>query len=147
MLTYSRNLFDPAEALEIVSRSLRVPAPIRSGLPVRVREDEQGYLAEALVPGVTSESIEINITGRVLTLQIQADQTTCQTTDQTGSESDDADAQPRGSRAPIIASRSLTLPDEVDPAAIEADLARGVLTIRLPKAESALPRRIEIKGE
>ena len=43
-------------------------------------------------------------------------------------------------------SRSLTLPDGVDPDAIEASFDRGVLSVRIPKPEERKPRRIEIGG-
>jgi len=42
--------------------------------------------------------------------------------------------------------RSFVLGEQVDGNNIEAVLADGVLTIRLPKTESARPRRIEVKG-
>ncbi|WP_432280027.1 Hsp20/alpha crystallin family protein [Polaromonas hydrogenivorans] len=35
---------------------------------------------------------------------------------------------------------------ELDPGKIEAKLANGVLTLRIPKAEQARPRRIEISA-
>lgn len=39
------------------------------------------------------------------------------------------------------------LPDDIDPDGVEADLSEGVLTIRVPKAQSEQrPRRIEISG-
>ena len=41
-------------------------------------------------------------------------------------------------------SRSLTLPDGVDPDGIEATFDRGVLTLRIPKPEERKPRRIQI---
>ena len=42
--------------------------------------------------------------------------------------------------------RSIRLPDYVDGERIEAQYTNGVLTITVPKAESALPRKIAIKS-
>ncbi|MCP9993761.1 HSP20 family small heat-shock protein [Streptomyces albogriseolus] len=39
-----------------------------------------------------------------------------------------------------------TLPQNADTEKITADLAHGILTVRVPKAASATPRRIEITG-
>ncbi len=41
-------------------------------------------------------------------------------------------------------SRSLTLPQGIDPEAVTANFDRGVLEIRIPKPEQRKPRRIEI---
>ncbi len=43
--------------------------------------------------------------------------------------------------------RSFTLPDAIDAAAVSAQVAYGVLTLTLPKAKSAMPRRIEVKAD
>jgi HSP20 family protein len=43
-------------------------------------------------------------------------------------------------------SRSLTLPDGVDPDAVTAEFDRGVLEVRIPKPEERKPRRIAIKA-
>ena len=43
-------------------------------------------------------------------------------------------------------SRSLTLPDGVDPDAVKASFDRGVLEVQIPKPEQRKPRRIEIGG-
>jgi len=43
--------------------------------------------------------------------------------------------------------RSLRVSRDLDPDAIDASMTDGVLTLRLPKAESLKPRRIQIKGE
>ena len=43
-------------------------------------------------------------------------------------------------------SRSLTLPDGVDPDRIEASFKHGVLEVRIPKPAERQPRRIQIKG-
>ena len=41
--------------------------------------------------------------------------------------------------------RVFTLSKELDPAKISAEFAQGVLKLRIPKAEHAQPRRIEIR--
>jgi HSP20 family protein len=41
-------------------------------------------------------------------------------------------------------SRSFTLPAEVDASKVEASLANGILSLKLPKAEAAKPRQITI---
>ena len=43
-------------------------------------------------------------------------------------------------------SRSLTLPQGIDPEAVTANFDRGVLEVRIPKPEERKPRRIEIGG-
>ncbi len=40
--------------------------------------------------------------------------------------------------------RTVTLPDEVDAAKVAAEYRDGVLTLRLPRAESAKPRTVTI---
>jgi len=43
--------------------------------------------------------------------------------------------------------RALRLPAAVDSAKVEAKIADGILTLRLPKAESARPKTIKIQSE
>ena len=43
-------------------------------------------------------------------------------------------------------SRSMTLPEGIDPEAISAKFDKGVLEVRIPKPEERQPRRIEIQG-
>ena len=43
-------------------------------------------------------------------------------------------------------SRFLTLPDAIDADKVEAILKNGVLSIKLPKAETAKPRRIQVNA-
>jgi HSP20 family protein len=42
--------------------------------------------------------------------------------------------------------RAITLPEDADPARVEASYRDGVLKIVVPKRESAKPRRVEVKG-
>jgi HSP20 family molecular chaperone IbpA len=42
--------------------------------------------------------------------------------------------------------RTFVLPEGVDASKIEAELSQGVLRVKIPKAERAKPRKIEVKG-
>jgi HSP20 family protein len=43
--------------------------------------------------------------------------------------------------------RTLRMPAEIDADKVEAKIADGVLTLRLPKAESARPKKIKISAK
>lgn len=43
------------------------------------------------------------------------------------------------------ARRQFSLSDDIDTTAITAELANGVLTVRLPKAAKATPKKVEVK--
>jgi len=42
--------------------------------------------------------------------------------------------------------RAFTVPQQVDPGRISADLKHGVLTVRLPKPEAIKPKKISVQG-
>ena len=42
--------------------------------------------------------------------------------------------------------RILRFPVEIDAGKIDATFKNGVLTVTLPKAQAALPRKIEVRG-
>jgi len=42
--------------------------------------------------------------------------------------------------------RTITLPDRVDSLQVAASFSNGILTVSIPKAESARPRHIPVKG-
>jgi HSP20 family protein len=48
-------------------------------------------------------------------------------------------------RASGTFSRSLTLPDGVDPDTVQAHFDRGVLEVKIPKPEQKKPRQVQIK--
>jgi len=43
--------------------------------------------------------------------------------------------------------RSFTLPDDADAKQVKAEFKDGVLTVHLPKSESAKPKQVEVKVE
>ena len=101
--------------------------------PVDIFEDESGFTLIADMPGVTKEQLVVRVTGDNLLIEGAA------TVPVTGNmELVYGEIQSPQYR------RSFTLSRELDPGKIEAKLANGVLNLRIPKAEEARPRRIDV---
>ena len=96
---------------------------------VRATEDELVFVCD--VPGVRRDDLEILVEGGVLTIK------------GTRRPPTSADRAISERAFGAFASR-YTLPDYVDPERISADLADGVLTVKVPKQPKAKPRRIQI---
>lgn len=103
-------------------------------LGVNVREEQDAYILSALVPGISADELSIQVLEDVV--QIRAEYKT--------EENDSYLVRelPIGSLT-----RALRLPAPVDADHVEADVTNGVLTLRLPKAESARPKQIKIKSK
>ncbi|MET8852005.1 Hsp20/alpha crystallin family protein [Amycolatopsis sp. NPDC004625] len=88
------------------------------------------------LPGVAADAIELDIERNVLT--VKAERRPLPNGD---------DVQMQVSERPLgVFSRQLFLGDSLDTDRITADYEAGVLTLRIPVAEKAKPRRIEITG-
>lgn len=102
--------------------------------PVDVIEDGTGITLRADLPGVPKDR---------LMLQVEADTLTI--------EGEVSIAMPEGMEASYVEvtvprfRRVFTLSKEFDTAKVSAEIKHGVLTLRIPKAEHAQPRRIEVK--
>jgi HSP20 family protein len=101
---------------------------------LNVWEDSQAFHAEADVPGVRMEDLEVSVKGDELTIRGE----------RRGPEVKDG-AWLHLERGEGSFCRVLRLPAEVDEKKIDATLQNGVLRITLLKAEQARPRRIEIR--
>ena len=111
-------------------------------LGINVREEDDAYVLSALVPGLKSDELNIQVLEDVVRIQGEYKRST----PQSGSV-DKADESnylvrelPNGSFT-----RTLLLPAAIDADLVEANITDGVLTLRLPKAESARPKQIKIK--
>ncbi|MFW7413547.1 Hsp20/alpha crystallin family protein [Demequina sp. SO4-18] len=99
-----------------------------------VEENEDGFTLHVELPGVTPDQVDVSIEENVLTVAGQRD-----------FYSDaNADGFKRIERRFGRFHRAVRLPDRVDPEGIEAAYRDGLLTITVPKAESAKPRRIQV---
>ena len=102
-------------------------------LGVNVREEEEAYILSALVPGLQADDLQIQVLEDVVRIQgeYKADENSYLLNE-----------LPHG---PFT--RSLRLPAAIDADHVEAQITEGVLTLRLPKAESARPKQIRITSK
>ncbi len=100
---------------------------------VDIFETEQGLTLVADVPGLDREHLRIDIDKGILTLEGRIP------------EWQGSQEIYREFTMPSYY-RQFQLPDTVDLAKISAEIQNGVLTLKLPKAEAAKPRRIEVRS-
>lgn len=100
--------------------------------PVDIYETDDALVLVADLPGVEKDDIDVRIDDDLLTLRGKP------RNGQTG-ESLHTEFQLTEYY------RQFTLGETIDPEKIEATLTQGVMTLRLPKAEKAKPRAIEVK--
>lgn len=104
---------------------------------VDVREDNKEIALEVELPGIKPSDVEVTAENGVLTIRGEKQSTATENTE---------------GRYHVIErsfgsfTRSFQLPSGVDERRIEADFADGLLTVRIPKAAIAQPRRIEIRN-
>jgi HSP20 family protein len=105
--------------------------------PVNVWEDSDAVHVEAELPGLDLKDLEIYVTGgNQLTLKGERKQNV-----------PEKGVCHREERSYGAFTRTLTLPFNVDADKVEARFENGVLLVRLPKHESAKPRKITVKAE
>jgi HSP20 family protein len=109
-----------------------------AGLPaVNVWEDDQAVYAEADLPGLNLEKLEVFVTeGNQLTIQGERPATEMKNAVWHRQE------RPFGQFLRVV-----TLPALVDADKVEARYEQGVLRLTLPKSEAAKPRKIAVKAE
>jgi HSP20 family protein len=101
--------------------------------PVDIFEDEAGFTLIADLPGVSKDQLVVRVTGDSLVIEGTA--TAPVTANMELLYGEVQNPQYR---------RSFTLSRELEPGKIEAKLSNGVLRLRIPKAEEAKPRRINV---
>lgn len=127
---------DPFRELDRLSQELlrgTLARPV--ALTMDAWKEEHEFVVEFDIPGVDPDSIDLDIERNVLTVS--------------------AERQSRiGDDVEVIAEeratgrfrRQVMLSDNLDPDAAQAQYTNGVLTVRIPVAEQAKPRKIEISS-
>jgi HSP20 family protein len=122
-------LFDETFALP------RLREPMTWTLALDVAEKDNAYIVKASLPGVNPDDIDISITDNVLTIRGET---------KVEKDIEKAEYHLRERRYGSF-SRSISLPAPVNAEAVEASYENGVLTLHIPKAPEAQPRKIAVK--
>lgn len=104
--------------------------PEARSLPVDIRDDEDAYLLTAFVPGLTAEALNIQVLDDTVSVE--------------GEYPTDENQYVLSELPTGAFRRTLRLPTELDADKAEAKIDNGILTLRLPKAESARPKVIKV---
>lgn len=105
-------------------------------LALDVHEDKTSYKVTTALPGVNPDDIQVNLNDDVLTISAEIHEQKV--------EGEETRALMQ-ERTYGKFGRRIRLPHPVNSDAVEAQYVDGVLTLTLPKAESALPRSIPVK--
>lgn len=110
----------------------------RGGFPIDVTESDDEYVVKASLPGVRPDDLHVQVEGNTLTIR---------------GERKAEEEQPstgqwlmREHRAETFI-RSVTLPMPIEVNHSKANYEHGILSLTLPKAESAKPKQIPVMGK
>ena len=101
-----------------------------------VRDAGEAFQVEAALPGLDIDKLDISIVGRRLTLAGEF----------ASADAPEGATWHRRERSAERFEKSLLLNANVDTEQVEATYEQGVLRITLPKAASALPKKISVKA-
>lgn len=102
--------------------------------PLNVWEEGDEYFIEAEVPGLTMDHLDLEVLGNEVMIKGRREMPQRENLTIHRQERGDGEF-----------SRMLTLPAEIDAKRVEATLRDGVLLVKLPKAEAAKARKIQVK--
>lgn len=129
--------FDPFRELDrMTEQMLGVPAGSARAprfMPMDLYRSGDHYVLHADLPGVDPGSVDVSVDNGTLTIRAERSGRTEQTVDWIASE-----------RFTGSYMRQLSLGDGIDADRISATYTNGVLTVTIPVAEKAKPRRIDI---
>ncbi|MEU1535784.1 Hsp20/alpha crystallin family protein [Streptomyces fagopyri] len=127
---------DPFRELDRMAQQLMGPGTWSkpSVMPMDAYREGDEYVVAFDVPGVTADAIDIDVERNMLTVKAER-----RTTATDGDVKMDLSERPLG-----VFSRQIMLADTLDTERIQADYDAGVLTLRIPIAERAKPRKVSI---
>lgn len=105
-----------------------------AAMPLDAWRDGDTFVVELDLPGVSPDSIDVDVERNVLTVRAERPA-------REGEAELVAAERPRG-----VFSRQLVLGDTLDTSRVQAAYDAGVLTLHIPVAEQAKPRKIHIRS-
>ena len=116
-----------------VGRRPREWLPAEGTLALDMYQTEEAAVIKSSVPGVKPDDIDITISGNTLTIS--------------GETKEEEEDYIRRERRYGSVSRSVVLPEGLEPGKAEASFEDGILTLSIPKAPEAKPKVIKVKGK
>lgn len=110
--------------------------PANWELALDVAETDDAFVVKASLPGINPDDLEVTYNANVLTIKGEIKEE---------KEIEEQRYHLRERRYGSF-SRSISLPSSVKADAIEASYSAGVITLNLPKAEEAKPKRIQVNS-
>jgi HSP20 family protein len=126
---------DPFRDLDRLTQQLLGTTARPALMTMDAWRDGEEFVVEFDLPGVSPDSVDLDVERNVLT--VKAERPTLN-----GDREVIAAERPRG-----VLSRQLILGDNLDTENVEASYNSGVLTLRIPVAEQAKPRKIMISSD
>lgn len=100
--------------------------------PVDIYENQNGLVVKADLPGVAKENMDVRVENNLLTIRATSQHL--------------VRGEPIYREYELVSFfRQFELNERVDQGKITAELNHGVLTLHLPKAEEAKPRKIDVQ--
>ncbi|NUU30742.1 Hsp20 family protein [Arthrobacter sp. C9C5] len=124
---------DPFRELDRLTQQVFGTTARPATMPMDAWQEGGEFVVAFDLPGVSPETVDLDIERNVLTVRAERRDPTRPDVELIAAE------RPRG-----VFSRQLILGDTLDTDNVKANYADGVLTLRIPVAEKAKPRKIEI---
>jgi HSP20 family protein len=125
---------DPFRELDRLAQQVLGTVARPAAMPMDAWQEDKEFVVAFDLPGVKADSVDLDIERNVLTVKAERPDPAGKDTEMIASE------RPRG-----VFSRQLILGDTLEVENIKATYDAGVLTLRIPVAEKAQPRKIQIE--
>jgi HSP20 family protein len=126
---------DPFRDLDRLTEAMLGTRARPTMMPMDAYREDGTFVVHLDLPGVTTESIDLTVEQNVLSIRAERKAPVSDSAERVVDE-----------RSYGVFSRQMFLGDTLDADRLEADYDAGVLTIKIPIAEKAKPRRIEVSG-
>ena len=127
---------DPFRELDRLAQQVAGTRSRPAAMPIDAYREGEQFVVELDLPGVDAQSIDVTVEKNVLTIHAQRSRSAGEGLEMVIAE------RPHGTF-----SRQLFLGESLDTDRLTAGYADGVLSIRVPVAEKAKPRRVDVNAQ
>jgi HSP20 family protein len=125
--------FDPFRDIDRMAEQMAAGLRSPRSVPMDAYRRGDQFFIDLDLPGVDPDAIDLTVEQNVLTIRAER-----------GYEPEEGDELLISERPQGTFTRQLLLGESLDTDSLEADYEQGVLTLRIPVAQAAKPRRVQI---